>query len=366
MNTAPAGIPNNERERFEALHVHEILDAVPEQSFDDLTLIASAVCCAPISLVSMMDGDCQQFKAHRGIDLDLKPRDMSFCTHTILEPERILEVPDAAADERFADNPMVVGEPHIRFYAGVALVTNEGHALGALCVLDRKPRRLEPEQRAALTALARRAAAQLKLRSTQHALQRALASARAYQSELEDYQSRLHLLNSRLRTQAVTDPLTGLYNRLELTQRLDQAVAAADRTGDALSLLLIDVDHFKSLNDTFGHLAGDDTLRRLAQIIRGAVREADTVARYGGEEFLAIVPSTPSEGAAALAERIRHHIESAAWSHRAVTVSVGVVTRYGGTPHCEADRLIHDADLALYRAKAAGRNCVRATEEISA
>lgn len=360
MISAPA--PDNEEDRLEALRILGILDTVPEQSFDDLTLLAASVCATPMSFVSLIDRDRQWFKSHHGIAIEQTGRDVAFCAHAILEPQRIMEVPDAAADSRFADNPLVRAEPRVRFYAGVPLVTEGGYALGTLCVLDHKPRQLEPRQRAALQALARQATAQLKMRSMHRALQQALESARTYQAELEETQRRLRRLNMQLHTQAITDPLTGLYNRLALMQQLNQAVARAKRADEPLSLLLIDVDHFKTFNDTYGHLAGDRALRRLAQIIRSTAREGDTTARYGGEEFVSVLPATPAEGAATVAERIRQAVFKAQWRHRDITISIGVVTRQAGHPRCSAELLFQDADQALYRAKEGGRNCVVTAE----
>lgn len=241
-------------------------------------------------------------------------------------------------------------------------MTEAGYALGTLCVLDRRVRRLEERQRTALQSLARQAVAQLKMRSLHQALQEALDSARSYQAELEEYPTRLRKLNMQLHAQAITDPLTGLCNRLAMTQQLNQAVARAVRNREALSLLLIDVDHFKSFNDSHGHLAGDEALRQLAAIIRGVAREADAAARYGGEEFVLVAPSTDADGAAALAERIRRQVQLADWSHRNVTISVGVVTRLAKHPRCSAQLLLKDADRALYRATDAGRNCVISAE----
>jgi diguanylate cyclase (GGDEF)-like protein len=357
-----AALPDNEKERLAALRILGVLDSTAEQSFDDLTLLAATVCDTPVSLVSFVDEQRQWFKSHRGLELDQTDRDVSFCAHAILDPTHVLEVPDATLDSRFEDNPLVTGKQQFRFYAGAPLVTDEGHALGTLCVLDHRPRRLEPRQRAALQALARQAAAQLKLRSMHRALQEALDSARSRQDELEEYQTRLRYLNMQLRTQAITDPLTGLYNRLALTQQLNQTVAHCHRTGEHLSLLLIDADHFKSYNDRFGHQVGDDILRQLAKIIRSTVRESDTAARYGGEEFVVILPATDAEGALALAERVRTQVQGSRCGDCDLTVSIGVASRAATHPRCTAEMLIQDADAALYRAKGAGRNQVVAAE----
>lgn len=361
-----AALPDNERERLAALRTLTVLDSSPEQGFDDLTLLAATICDTPVALVSLVDEHRQWFKSHHGIELDQTDRDVSFCAHAILESDRVLEVPDATLDSRFADNPLVTGAQQFRFYAGAPLVTDEGYALGTLCVLDHRPRRLEPRQRAALEALARQAAAQLKLRSMHRALQDALESARSYQNELEEYQTRLRHLNMQLHAQAVTDPLTGLYNRLALTQQLNQAVARCHRSGEYLSLLLIDADHFKSYNDRFGHQVGDVILRQLATVIRSVVRESDIAARYGGEEFVVILPGTDGEGALALAERVRMKVQSSHCGESDLTVSIGVVSRRGAHPRCTAELLIQDADAALYRAKDSGRNRVIAAVTISA
>lgn len=121
MISAPA--PDNEEDRLEALRILGILDTVPEQSFDDLTLLAASVCATPVSFVSLIDRDRQWFKSHHGIAIEQTGRDVAFCAHAILEPQQIMEVPDAAADNRFADNPLILGEPRFRFYVGVPLVT---------------------------------------------------------------------------------------------------------------------------------------------------------------------------------------------------------------------------------------------------
>ncbi|HET7825322.1 MAG TPA: GGDEF domain-containing protein [Anaeromyxobacter sp.] len=164
---------------------------------------------------------------------------------------------------------------------------------------------------------------------------------------------------------ALVDPLTGLHNRRHFEERLASELAAAQRHERAVSLLLCDVDHFKGINDEYGHLAGDETLKMVSFVLRGAVRKEDVLARYGGEEFVIIARETGMDGAQSLAERIRYAVEKSrcAWHGRdlGVTVSIGVTVSVGLTtfvPGRTERELIESADRALYLAKQAGRNRV--------
>jgi anti-sigma regulatory factor (Ser/Thr protein kinase) len=164
---------NDETARLAALRRYRILDTEPEQAFDDLTLLASQICGTPIALITLLDETRQWFKSRAGISARETARSIAFCAHTI-QTRDLFVVPDTFADERFRENPLVVDEPWIRFYAGSPLVTHDGHALGTLCVLDRVPRTLTPEQQAALDALRRQAVAQLELRLNVDELAQAL------------------------------------------------------------------------------------------------------------------------------------------------------------------------------------------------
>jgi len=155
--------PDNEEARIVALEKYAILDSDPEQAFDDLTLLASFVCRTPIALISLVDEDRQWFKSRVGLNATETSRDIAFCSTAILQSD-VFVVSDALKDDRFRDNPLVISEPHIRFYAGAPLINEDGYALGTLCVVDRAPRELTPEQREALEALSRLVLAQMEFR----------------------------------------------------------------------------------------------------------------------------------------------------------------------------------------------------------
>jgi GAF domain-containing protein len=174
----------NDAARVSALQKYAILDSEPEQAFDDLTLLASYVCKTSMALISLIDENRQWFKSKIGISATETSRDIAFCSTAIQQPD-VFVVPDALQDERFRTNPLVMSEPNIRFYAGVPLINEDGYALGTLCVIDRTPRNLAPDQETALKALSRLVLMQMEFRRNLILLKEALSDRTREEHERE-------------------------------------------------------------------------------------------------------------------------------------------------------------------------------------
>lgn len=194
-----APIPANEAARLEALRQYEILDTDPEEVFDDITRLAAYMCQTPIAVISLVDHERQWFKARIGLGPRETSRDCAFCAHAILQ-DTPMSIPDAMADERFADNPLVTAEPFIRLYAGSPLITPEGFKLGTLCVIDRAPRVLSPEQLAVLRMLSNQVMVQLDLRRENAAITRSLAQRKSQMGELTERLQQQETIINELKT----------------------------------------------------------------------------------------------------------------------------------------------------------------------
>ena len=182
-----------------------MLDTVPEEVFDDLTELAARICEAPIALISLVDEKRQWFKSRLGTTVTETSRDVSFCAYAITQSDLFI-VPDATRDERFANNPLVTSDPKIRFYAGAPLITPDGHALGTLCVIDKVPRELRPDQQQALRILARHVVSQLELRRRSRELSAARAQGMEFQKDLEKARAELAKARRQLARSQVPAP----------------------------------------------------------------------------------------------------------------------------------------------------------------
>jgi diguanylate cyclase (GGDEF)-like protein len=329
----------DEAVRLEVLREYQILDTPPEPNFDRIAKLAATIFALPICTLSLADTDRHWFKAHYGVDATEMPRRMSFCDEMLRQPDGLI-VPDALADERFADAPVVVHAPYIRFYAGAPLVTPAGHRIGSLCVLDTKPHdNFSPEQMAILANLAGTSIE--------------LLEARSRNIQLVQYSQELAHL-------AGHDPLTGLPNRRMLQSRFDARVAAADAS-DELALLYVDLDRFKDVNDTLGHDLGDELLRLVSTRLRESLRQADIVARIGGDEFVVLLfgPKVRRE-ADDVADRLLVIMNQPYLLRgRSLLVTVSIGMTFGRTvpgDRLRLEDLLRNADIGLHAAKSSGRN----------
>lgn len=348
-------VHDGERERQDALDRLDIVDTRADDAYDDIARLAQILCGTPVAVVSLVDHDRQWFKGRVGTLLDWIPRDLSFCDYTIRDPSAVMQVRDARLDPRFRDNPMVSGEPNARAYAGAPIVTRDGHAIGAVCVIDYSPRALDDRQVAGLQALARQVTVLLEMRAFLHEERERRNESEGAKRRLLDDHSQLQRQHHDLRERALRDPLTGLLNRTGMQALRDNAAFMARVEDGAYCLALADIDHFKRINDVHGHVVGDDVLREVAAIIRDCLREGDQAGRYGGEEFVLLFPQTHLADAAKVAECIRERVAAMRLPCE-VSLSIGLVE---GRRDMESRLIaVARADRALYEAKRNGRNQV--------
>lgn len=314
-----------EQERLAALDRYDILDTPDEEAFDRITRLTRRVFDVPMASVTLVDGHRQWFKSRQGFTHSETSQDLSMCAVAVRQAAPLI-VNDTHDDPRFADKPYVTGGMGLRFYAGVPLCTPDGMMIGTLCAMDTEPRNFPDRDVALLTDLAGMVI-----------------------NELE------------LRTLATTDGLTGALSRRAFRDEGARAVALAKRHRHDLTCIMLDLDHFKSVNDTHGHHTGDRLLLATVEACRAAVRSSDVVGRMGGEEFAILLQHTGPEAALDVAEKLRSaiaHIRVDTGNAQVgATASLGIagLDRSVG----DLDALLQNADAALYAAKDDGRNrCV--------
>jgi len=312
--------PLDEAARLDTLRALNILDTAPEERFDRLTRLARRLFGVPIALVSLVDADRQWFKSCVGLQASETPREVSFCGHAILDSEIFL-VPDASLDARFHDNPMVTGEPGIRFYAGCPLAVTGGSRLGTLCLIDVVPRTFTSDDLLVLQDLARMAEQEL---------------------------AALQL--------ATTDELTLLSNRRGFLALARHALSLCARTKAPASLLYFDLDRFKAINDRYGHDEGDRALCGFASMLKQTFRESDVIGRLGGDEFAVLLARTTPQASTEALHRLQrsvHDFNRASQRGYEIAFSVGEIG-YDPARHASVDQLLRDADASMYDDKRRG------------
>jgi diguanylate cyclase (GGDEF)-like protein len=324
-SAVPYPTPINEEQRLQAVRLHHVEGAPHEAAFDTLTRLAAHTLQAPVALIGLLEADRFDLLSCAGLQALSLPRQDAVCAHTIVQPGQTLVIEDLQQDARFAHSSLLAQAPQLRFYAGAAIVDPRGHALGTIAVMDTQPRQLQPEQRAALQDLA--ALAMLALSNQQRGFQ--------------------------LAHQAMHDPLTGLCNRRHFRQMLDVEMAHAMRTGEPFTVLCMDLDGFKAVNEGFGHAAGEEVLCEVARRLREQVRLGDLLARFSGDEFGVLMRHGATDSAQVLAKRIVKSVSAPITLSSGDTIGVGIsigMAEYADDVESVATLLAH-ADQALYQAK---------------
>lgn len=304
--------------------------------------------------VSLIVRDPHWFKSLQELDGEATYRESSFYAHASVEPSQLLVTENALADMRFHDNPAVTEDPFIRFYAGAPLLSSDGFALGTLCVFDPVPRSLRPEQAEAMWALSRQVGRLLEMRLLMRDIARHESERDWYEARLAEYYLGLEQVNSELSELIRTDPLTGLPNRRVLAASLAELLERADGGQAPPAVALVEINHFKQVNDLHGHSQRDLVFMWLGSVLRAQFSGRGMAARYGGEEFVILMPGTALHEARLQCEYLRESITLLPIG-LPISISVGLaVHRCGDTPAQTLQR----ANAALYQAKHQGRDRV--------
>lgn len=319
----------DEDARISALARFKIADTGEEGEFVQIGNLIRTALDVPMAAVLLVGEDRISYKAATGLDGSGNPRRDAFCNQTIRGRVPLI-VTDATTDERFFDNPYVVGAPFVRAYLGVPLTTQDGYNIGTICAMDNVPRSFT----------------EMNVNLMQH-----LAGLAMEQIELRQI--------------ANTDPLTGALTRRGFQRDVDREFFRSTRYGRNSALVFLDLDHFKLVNDEYGHLAGDKVLQAVCRACGRTLRQSDLFGRLGGEEFGLLLPETSADEAMQCAERVRRVIEALAIPLDGgltvrVTSSLGVSSL---TPELATPAMWFAAtDIALYQAKRSGRNRVASAD----
>lgn len=335
-----AQLPKNEEERLALLRGMNILDTPIEERFERITRIVCRSLNVPISAISLVDQNRQWFKSIQGLNVSETPRSIAFCSHAILQEDPLI-IGDATQDERFYDNPLVVNDPAIRFYAGIPLSVGNNIKIGTLCAIDQKPREITQEEIYILEDLKIIVESELK----------SIVLSKAYIQLISELKQ--------AERAALIDSLTRLWNRLGGETLLQRQWEYAQVEGNPIAVVMVDIDHFKNINDTYGHQFGDTIITHAAQIILSSLRSVDLAIRWGGDEFLLVIDNCQKEDVFNILSRLKNLINKTpvrtSLGNVSITFSMGACVSYPSDDNKTED-FIRAADEALYKAKKAGRN----------
>ncbi|MDN4057318.1 sensor domain-containing phosphodiesterase [Massilia sp. YIM B02769] len=343
-------IPVDEAKRLAALYATELYGTAPEEAFDRITRLAARLFDVPTVLISLVGSDTQWFKSRCGMDAQSGPRETSFCGHAILSDQPLV-VEDATLDERFADNPSVIGAPHIRFYAGVQLYSVERAKLGTLCVIDSRPRTMDEDELEELYELGRMVEELIYHR------QLARAAQELHEQLLHNAAvSPVPAAAGQVKYLLTHDALTGLANRQALLRSIGANIAAWQAAGASAVVACLNLDRFKQLNEVLGHEVGDAALVTVTRALQAHLREGDMLARAGNDEFVMLLNDPDGEERllarlGQLMAEVNSHAYGAA-ADLSLTCSVGFAC-YPKDGE-EGDTLLNNAVTAMRHAKAQG------------
>jgi diguanylate cyclase (GGDEF)-like protein len=310
-------IPHNEQERLATLRSLNVLDTLPDERFDRLTRLARRLFGVPIALVSLVDENRQWFKSCDGLNASETSRDISFCGHAILGDD-VFVIPDAREDKRFENNPLVINAPNIRFYAGCPLSAPNGHKLGTLCLIDSKPRQFSVEDVQALEDLS---------------------------AMVEQEFAAMQL--------ATIDELTGISNRRGFVSLAQYSLDLCLRQNKPASIIFMDLNGFKLINDNFGHQEGDHALVYFVEQLKSVCRDSDILARLGGDEFVALLSGTPRDQAQLVVDRLVRALSDfvrLAGLRYHIVFSHGIV-EFSPDKHNRIEDLMAESDVLMYKHK---------------
>jgi diguanylate cyclase (GGDEF)-like protein len=328
--------PANEAERLITVRALSSAQSGATLEMEALAALARGVFDTAFAAINIVEEDWLRIAGQAGIFVGDCSRDQSICTRVVYA-NNVVMLPDLKLDPELSTLPYVTGDPFFRFYAGAPVELDAGLAAGAFCVLDTRPRQFSASQIETLQHFAMVASALLRLQKSN------IVMALAEQD---------------LRAAAMTDPLTGFFNRSALPAFIDRALAEALQSGRLFGALYIDMDGFKAINDRLGHHTGDDILRQGAERIRAVIRSTDVVVRMGGDEFAIFAPDRCGpEAMGVLASRlVRAFREPFNLEGKLINVRVSVGAALAPEAGRDRTTLLKKVDDALYQAKSAGRD----------